>query len=132
MGAVSGWEDKVQTGLGPGRWPLGTDLRCHPAEVTKEGRHLSCFMFLKNGSPRSWVAPGPGQMTTGVLPNGSGPAQLAQTFLLTKQAHHTAWKFPILATRQQKRTCFGKCGANQRFLQMSEMPYWECFVNAHQ
>lgn len=46
-----------------------------PAEATKRGSHLGCFMFLKNGSPRRWVAPGLGQMTPLVCENGSRQAQ---------------------------------------------------------
>lgn len=69
------------------------------------------------------------------LPNDSGPVQLPRTFLLTKQVHHTTWKFPTLATMQQKRTCIGKC-ANKGFCKCQKCLIrnfsWMYFRRPHQ
>lgn len=92
-----------------GRWPLSTSLSCPPAKATKPSSHPRYFLFLKNGSLRL-VAPGSGQMSTGVLPNGSGQAQLQElSFWLSLVMTHgmcgSAPAWPQDGEREQARQC---------------------------
>lgn len=47
-----------------------------PTETAKGGSHSQLFHASESGSLRSWIALGPGQTTIGVLPSGSGQAQV--------------------------------------------------------